>query len=76
MSTPHTFLTQDGLVTKDLTRGKSIRAKCLECCCWQSAEVRHCKSEDCALWIFRMGYVMKVGKGIPETTEHAADLED
>ena len=41
------------------SRGKSpikaIRAKCIDCCCGQKAEVRKCVSTDCALWPFRMG---------------------
>lgn len=28
----------------------AIRIKCLECCCWQEAEVRRCQIRDCALW--------------------------
>ena len=40
---------------KRLTRGQAIRAKCLECCCGQSPEVRKCKIEDCPLYPYRMG---------------------
>jgi len=32
-----------------------IRLKCLDCCCWQIAEVKLCPSDDCILWDFRMG---------------------
>lgn len=28
----------------------AIRIKCLECCCWQEAEVRQCQIVNCALW--------------------------
>ena len=35
---------------------KAIRQKCLECCCQQSAEVRLCPCEDCALYPYRMGH--------------------
>lgn len=34
---------------------KSIRAKCLDCCCGQAQEVRLCSSQTCPLWPFRMG---------------------
>lgn len=33
---------------------KAIRAKCLDCCCGNAAEVRKCVSTDCALWPFRL----------------------
>lgn len=35
--------------------GKAIRAKCLDCCCGNAAEVRRCVSIRCALWPYRMG---------------------
>jgi len=35
---------------------KAIRAKCLECCCYQRAEVRACPDKTCALWPYRMGH--------------------
>lgn len=38
-----------------LTATKSIRAKCLDCCCGQQAEVRRCTVKTCALWRYRMG---------------------
>jgi hypothetical protein len=34
---------------------KAIRAKCLDCCCGNAAEVRKCVAVDCALGPFRMG---------------------
>ena len=34
---------------------KRIRAKCLDCCCYQRNEVKLCPSTDCPLWIFRFG---------------------
>ena len=40
---------------KHLTPIKAIRAKCLDCCCWQVKEVRLCPVENCALWSYRMG---------------------
>ncbi len=38
-----------------MTPVKAIRAKCLDCCCDQAAEVRRCPSKTWALWPFRMG---------------------
>jgi hypothetical protein len=34
---------------------RAIRAKCLDCCCYQEAEVRRCTAVYCALWPYRMG---------------------
>lgn len=34
---------------------KSIRAKCLDCCCGQASEVKNCQIERCPLWKYRMG---------------------
>lgn len=31
-----------------------IRAKCLDCCCGEQAEVRKCTSFACPLWPYRM----------------------
>ncbi len=39
-----------------MTPIKSIRAKCVDCCCNQVAEVRLCESKTCALWPYRMGH--------------------
>lgn len=41
---------------KTLTPCKAIRAKCLDCCCWQASEVRLCAVMDCPLHPFRMGH--------------------
>lgn len=35
---------------------RSIRAKCLDCCGGNRAEVRRCRIEDCPLWQFRSGH--------------------
>lgn len=40
---------------KHLTPLKAIRAKCLDCVCFQPKEVTKCPAEDCPLWIYRMG---------------------
>jgi hypothetical protein len=34
---------------------KAIRAKCIDCCCGNAAEVRKCVATDCDLWPFRLG---------------------
>lgn len=34
---------------------KAIRAKCLDCCCGNSNEVKLCPAEECALHPFRFG---------------------
>lgn len=33
----------------------AIRARCLDCCCYQKAEVRKCVFTGCASWPYRMG---------------------
>jgi hypothetical protein len=32
---------------------RAIRAKCVDCCCGQYAEVRACQVSGCALWPYR-----------------------
>ena len=32
-----------------------IRAKCLDCCCYQVGEIRKCTAVQCVLWPYRMG---------------------
>ena len=34
---------------------KAIKAKCLDCCCGQPAEVKECPVISCALHPFRLG---------------------
>ena len=41
---------------KRRTRAQAIRAKCLDCCCDYTAEVRNCELKECPLWTYRMGY--------------------
>jgi len=41
--------------SKPISPTKAIRAKCLDCCCGSSAEVKCCPCEDCALHPFRFG---------------------
>lgn len=59
-----------------LTPIKAIRAKCLDCCCGSSNEVRACKNEECALHEYRFGKRPK--KDGIETSEeiHEEDTED
>ena len=38
-----------------LTPIKAIRAKCLDCCCGQSNEVKLCPCTDCPLYPYRFG---------------------
>lgn len=42
-------------MNKHLTPIKSIRAKCLNCCCYQPVEVRLCTAVNCPLFSYRMG---------------------
>ena len=39
-----------------LTPMKAIRAKCLDCSCGQTKEVRLCVIKECALYPYRMGH--------------------
>jgi hypothetical protein len=34
---------------------KALRARCLDCCCGVSSEVRKCTAVNCPSWPFRMG---------------------
>lgn len=40
---------------KVLTPIKAIRAKCMDCTCYQPKEIRECRIITCALWPYRMG---------------------
>lgn len=51
----------DKMMSKQ-SRATRIKLKCLDCCCYQVAEVRKCPSKDCPLWIYRLGNVKKVLK--------------
>lgn len=39
-----------------ITPLKAIRAKCLDCCCGQVAEIRRCGLENCPLFPYRTGH--------------------
>ena len=45
---------------KKLQRSRAIKAKCLDCCCYNAAEVMKCPCKDCPLWVFRKGSPSKV----------------
>nr|DAZ63935.1 MAG TPA: hypothetical protein [Caudoviricetes sp.] len=47
---------------KKLTPIKAIRAKCLDCCCGNSNEVKLCTVERCALWPYREGHNPYIAK--------------
>lgn len=49
---------------------KAIRAKCLDCCCGQAAEVRLCFLPNCSLYPYRFGKLPEE-EGLAE--EKAAD---
>ena len=55
-----------------LTPIKAIRAKCLDCCCDSSKEVRLCPSPKCPLYPYRFGHRPKVETG--SILEEKADL--
>ena len=39
-----------------MTPIKAIRAKCLDCCCGSSNEVKLCPASDCPLYLYRFGH--------------------
>ena len=43
-------------MSKKITPMSAIRAKCIECCCGNAAEVRRCEIADCALHPYRSGH--------------------
>lgn len=44
---------------KVISRVKAVREKCMDCCCWESTEVRRCNIVKCPLHPFRMGTIEK-----------------
>ena len=58
-----------------LTPIKAIRAKCLDCCCGNTAEVRRCPAVKCTLHPYRMGKRPKVGGDTPEGA-NSADTQE
>ncbi len=56
MAIKHKIGTKDGGVEHvTLTPIKAIRRKCLDCVCWNRAEVVRCEIDLCPLWPYRMG---------------------
>lgn len=49
-----------------MTPIKSIRAKCLDCCCGSFQEVKECAVKNCPLYPYRLG---KRPKAVNSTTE-------
>ena len=47
---------------KTAPKSRAIKAKCLDCCCFDRDEVKNCKAELCPLWHYR-----------PYTTRKKAD---
>lgn len=43
-----------------LTPIKAIRAKCRDCCCGSTAEIRACPVKDCPIYPYRMGRRPKI----------------
>ena len=35
------------------SKSRALKAKCLDCCGWQAAEIRDCQSVTCPLWRVR-----------------------
>ncbi len=35
------------------SRAAAIKAKCLDCCCWQRVEISNCSIETCSLYPYR-----------------------
>ncbi len=35
------------------SRAAAVKAKCLDCCCWQRKEVQLCTAVTCPLWMYR-----------------------
>lgn len=54
------------MADKILTPLKSIRAKCMDCCCGQAKEIKLCNLKNCPLYPYRMGKRPKVDKDIDE----------
>lgn len=35
------------------SKAAAIKAKCLDCCCFNKDEVRNCSVKKCPLWVYR-----------------------
>ena len=56
MSNKQVVDTKDGIQEVDLTPIRAIRLKCMDCCCFDWAEVRECELTECSLHSYRMGH--------------------
>lgn len=64
---------------KKVTPIRAIRAKCLDCCCYQTKEVRLCSVLKCPLYPYRMGHRPKkdgASLGFSEESEEDDDMDD
>lgn len=68
-----TYRWKDGTKTEMLTPIKAIRARCMDCACWNAAEVRNCTLTDCVLWPFRMGRTGNTKRLSPEARKAMRD---
>ena len=61
---------------KILTPIKAIRAKCIDCMCGLTHEVKLCPVTDCSLWPYRMGHnPNRKGKGGKFAPKDAIQVE-
>lgn len=58
---------------KVLTPMKAIRAKCLDCCCGSSVEVKLCPVRNCPLFSYRFGHRPKAVGGIALTEDETSE---
>ena len=56
MSNKQVVDTKDVIQEVDLTPIRAIRLKCMDCCCFDWAEVRECELTECSLHSYRMGH--------------------
>lgn len=45
---------------------KAIKAKCMDCCCFQYAEVKNCEAFNCPLYDFRLGKNPHIKRNLTE----------
>lgn len=55
-----------------LTPMKAIRAKCIDCCCGDKAEVRKCVAISCVLHPYRMGKNPYIKRTMTDEQKEAA----
>ena len=52
---------------------KAIRAKCLDCTCGQTIEVKNCQIKQCPLWEYRFGKSGRTRSMTDEQKQAAAE---